>query len=162
MGRSGRGRGSECLPGRVEKQTLRRKVPGEALVERLLPRHLGAEEPRRLVEDLEEVQADRRGHERQVFVHGPVGFGARGRGRRGRVAVRGHVVDLRDVEVEFGDVEADVEGDGGADEGGVAEGDDEGYGGPEADFDGDVEVAAGGVEGGGDEAGFVAFLVGPC
>lgn len=71
-------------------------------------------------------------------------------------------MDLRDVEVEFGDVEADVEGDGGADEGGVAEGDDEGYGGSEADFDGDVEVAAGGVEGGGDEAGFVAFLVGPC
>ena len=71
-------------------------------------------------------------------------------------------MDLLDVEVELGDVQADVEGDGGADDGRVTQGDDEGHRRSKADLDGDIEVAAGGVEWDGDEACFVTFLVYTC
>ena len=64
-------------------------------------------------------------------------------------------MDLCDCDVEFGDVESDVEGYRAAGYDGVDFGG-EGYGGAETEFQVYVEVATGGVEGGGGQGCFVA------
>ena len=96
------------------------------------------------------IHAERHVDQHQAVIHLLLGQ----RGRSG-LALRVRVADLRDVGLELGHVEADVERDGAVGDERV-ELDLEGYVRPEGELEVHVRVAAGGGEGEGRELGLVA------